>query len=47
MIQKDDGKYEVKSESTGRSFGKYDTKEAATRRLRQIEYFKHAKESKK
>ncbi len=43
MIRKMKGKYVVLSETTGRKFGSYDTKEEAERRLRQIEYFKHVK----
>ncbi len=43
MIKKIGGKYVVLSESTGRRFGSYGTKAEAERRLRQIEYFKHAK----
>ncbi|MBI2037021.1 MAG: hypothetical protein HYT14_01515 [Candidatus Liptonbacteria bacterium] len=44
MIKKIKGKYVVLSETTGRSFGSYDTKEEAERRLRQVEYFKHLAE---
>jgi hypothetical protein len=33
----------VLSEKTGRSFGTYDTKAEAEKRLRQVEFFKHAK----
>lgn len=43
MIKKIKGKYVVMSETTGRKFGTYDTKEGAEHRLRQIEFFKHAK----
>jgi len=43
MIKKVGSKYVVVSEKTGRSFGSYKTKAAAKKRLRQIEYFKHAK----
>jgi hypothetical protein len=43
MIKKRGGKYVVVSETTGRSFGAYDTLAEAERRLRQIEYFKHLK----
>jgi hypothetical protein len=43
MIKKIKGKYVVLSEHTGRKFGTYDIKEKAERRLRQVEYFKHAK----
>jgi hypothetical protein len=47
MIRKIKGKYVVLSETSGRRFGTYDTKEEAEKRLRQIEYFKHAKSAKK
>ncbi len=43
MIVKVGRKWKVVSEQTGRSFGTYDTKEEAKRRLRQVEYFKHVK----
>jgi hypothetical protein len=43
MIQRLGRKYRVISEATGRSFGTYDTLAEATRRLRQIEIFKHLK----
>ena len=43
MIKKQGGKYVVLSEKTGRRFGTYDTKAAAEKRLRQIEFFKYAK----
>jgi hypothetical protein len=43
MIKKISGKYVVLSEGTGRSFGTYDTRAEAERRLRQIEFFKHLK----
>jgi hypothetical protein len=43
MIKKISGKYVVLSERTGRSFGTYDTRAEAERRLRQIEFFKHLK----
>jgi hypothetical protein len=43
MIVRRAGKYVVISETTGRSFGTYDTLDAAKRRLRQIELFKHLK----
>jgi hypothetical protein len=42
MIKKIAKGYQVVAES-GRSMGKYKTKEEAKKRLRQIEYFKHAK----
>lgn len=43
MIKKVGGRYVVLSEKTGRTFGTYDTKAEAEKRLRQIEFFKHAK----
>ena len=43
MIRKQRGKYVVLSEKTGRKFGTYDTKAEAEKRLRQVEFFKHAK----
>jgi len=43
MIIKEKGLYVVKSETTGRVFGRYKTKKEAARRLRQIEIFKHMK----
>ena len=43
MIKKVKNKYVVVSEKTGRSFGTYSTKAEAERRLRQVEFFKHAK----
>ena len=43
MIRKIKNKYVVLSEKTGRSFGSYKTKAEAQNRLRQVEYFKHAK----
>jgi len=43
VIKKQGRKYVVVSEKTGRSFGTYDTKAEAEKRLRQIEFFKHAK----
>ena len=41
MIRKHGRKYVVLSEKTGRKFGTYDTKAAAEKRLRQVEFFKH------
>lgn len=41
MIRKQGRKYVVLSEKTGRKFGTYDTKAAAEKRLRQVEFFKH------
>ena len=43
MIVKTKGGYEVKSESSGRSFGKFGTIGAAKKRLGQIEFFKRKK----
>ncbi len=43
MIRKQAGKYVVLSEKTDRKFGTYDTKAEAEKRLRQVEFFKHAK----
>lgn len=45
MIKKQDGQFCVVSEDGSRSFGCYDTKEEAERRLRQVEYFKHQGDS--
>jgi hypothetical protein len=45
MIRKIKGKYVVLSEATGRKFGTYKTKKEATKRLRQIEFFKRLKGS--
>ncbi len=44
MIVKVGSEYEVRSES-GKSLGKYKTKEEAEKRLKQIEYWKHVKKS--
>ena len=46
MIKKVGKKYAVVSEHTGRKFGTYGTKAEAERRLRQVEFFKHAKAGK-
>ena len=44
MIKKVKGGYKVVSEKTGKNLGgPYKTKAAAEKRLRQVEYFKHAK----
>jgi len=43
IVKRDDGKYEVMSKDGDRSFGVYGSEEKATKRLRQIEFFKHAK----
>lgn len=40
MIIKQGSKYKVKSKE-GKTLGEYSTKEEATKRLRQIEFFKH------
>ena len=40
MIRKIGNRYVVLSETTGRSFGTYDTRVEAEKRLRQIEFFK-------
>ena len=45
MIKKIGGKYVVLSETTGRRFGTYDTREEAEKRLRQLEMFKHMRKS--
>jgi len=46
MIKKTGSKYVVVAES-GRKMGTYDTKKAAEKRLRQIEFFKHLKSNSK
>jgi hypothetical protein len=43
MIKKKGRKWVVLSETTGREFGTYATKKEAVQRLRQVEFFKHAK----
>lgn len=43
MIKKIKGKYVVLSETTGRRFGTYNSLKEAKKRLRQIEFFKHLK----
>jgi hypothetical protein len=43
MIKKIGKKYVVLSEKTGRRFGTYATRAEAEKRLRQVEFFKHAK----
>lgn len=43
MIKKIKGEYVVMSEHTGRVFGRYEKKEDAELRLKQVEFFKHAK----
>ena len=47
MIKKIGSKYVVLSETTGRKFGTYKTKAEASKRLQQIEFFKHVKKRKK
>ncbi len=49
MIRKlpNKNKWIVKSETTGRSFGTFNKKGLAVKRLKQIEYFKLNKRSKK
>ena len=42
-IAKQGNKYVVKSEKTGKNLSKPESKEAAVKRLRQVEYFKHHK----
>jgi hypothetical protein len=42
FIRREGSQYVVRSEK-GKNMGKFDTKAAAKNRLRQIEYFKHAK----
>lgn len=41
MIKKEGNKYVVKSEDGSRSFGSYNSREEAVKRLGQVEYFKH------
>ena len=43
MIRKDKGGYRVVSHSGKNLGGPYKSKAAAQRRLRQVEYFKHAR----
>ena len=45
MIKKIGGRYVVLSETTGRRFGTYATREEAEQRLRQIEMFKHLRKA--
>ena len=48
MIKKTNGGFKVVSESGGKNLGgPYKTKAEAQKRLRQVEYFKHAKPAKK
>ena len=46
VIRKEKGKYVVRSQMSGRSFGTYKTLAEAKKRLRQIEMFKHLKRGK-
>jgi len=45
MIVKIGERYVVLSERTGRSFGTYDTRAEAEKRLRQTEFFKHLRKT--
>lgn len=47
MIRKVGNKYCVVSKTTGRKLGCYSSKKQAVKRLRQVEYFKNLKKSKK
>jgi hypothetical protein len=48
MIRKTKNGWEVRSETTGRRLGgPYPTKEQATKRLQQVEFFKHNASTKK
>lgn len=40
MIKKTSAGYQVKSKSGAKNLGKYKTKKAAVKRLREVEYFK-------
>lgn len=44
LIKKIKNKYVVLSETTGRKFGEYKTLKEAQKRLRQVEFFKYAKQ---
>lgn len=44
-IRKVDNKYVIFSKDGSKRLGEYDTREAAVKRLRQIEYFKHVNEA--
>lgn len=46
MIVKKGKNWEVKSETTGKSFGVFPTEEEAKKRLKQIHFFKNIKASK-
>lgn len=41
MIRKEGNKYCIYSEDGSKKLGEYPSKEAAEKRLKQIEYFKH------
>jgi len=41
MIKKENGKFVVVSELTGRVMGRYKTEAEAKERLRQVDFFKH------
>ena len=43
MIVKSGSSYKIVSHTTGRNLGKYTSKRAAKKRLREIAYFKHFK----
>lgn len=45
MIVKSGSKYVVKSEDGSKKLGSYNTPQAAHKRLQQIEYFKHKKQT--
>lgn len=43
VIKRTKGKYQVRSERTGRNLGTYDTYEEAESRRKQVEMFSHMK----
>ena len=45
MIKKEGEKYVVYSEDGKKKLGSYNTEEESKKRLKQVEYFKHTKES--
>jgi hypothetical protein len=47
MIKREDGKYVVVSERSGRVMGRYKTEKEAKERLRQVEFFRHLRAGKK
>lgn len=47
MIRKFKGKWRVVSERTHRNMGTFATKAEAEKRLRQVEYFKHKKQTRR